>query len=41
MAGKRKQEAPDGLAILKSALREKNPASLYVFYGEESYLRSH
>ena len=31
----------DNLVILKKHLAEHNPARLYVFHGEESYLKSH
>ncbi|MEA4964279.1 MAG: DNA polymerase III subunit delta [Oscillospiraceae bacterium] len=33
------QKNNDGLTALKAALREKQPGRLYVFYGEESYLK--
>ncbi len=31
----------DGLSALKQAIKAGDPARLYVFYGEESYLRQH
>lgn len=36
-----KDDAPDSLSQLKTALKARNPGRLYVFYGEESYLRSY
>ncbi|MBQ2865907.1 MAG: DNA polymerase III subunit delta [Clostridia bacterium] len=36
-----KKDAVDTVAILKKDLAGNNPARLYLFHGEESYLRSH
>ena len=41
MAYKKKDEQPDHLSVLKQELKDKNPRSLYVFHGEESYLKTH
>ena len=41
MAGKKDKSDVDTLAILKQDLAGNNPARLYLFYGEESYLKSH
>lgn len=38
---KRADNREDGLTELKVALREKNPGTLYVFYGEEMFLLHH
>lgn len=37
----KKPAAPSGLAELKSALKRDELANLYVFYGDEDYLRDH
>ena len=37
----KKQEQPDGLQILKQAIRAKDPGRLYFFYGEEVFLLHH
>ena len=37
----RKTAAPDGLSELKAALRRESPANLYIFYGDEDYLRDY
>lgn len=36
-----KKTAPDGLSELKSALKRESPANLYIFYGDEDYLRDY
>ncbi|MBO5973334.1 MAG: DNA polymerase III subunit delta, partial [Clostridia bacterium] len=41
MAAKKDKCDVDTLAILKQDLAGNNPARLYLFYGEESYLKSH
>ena len=41
MAVKKDKSDVDTLAILKQDLAGNNPARLYLFYGEESYLKSH
>ncbi|MBR5902925.1 MAG: DNA polymerase III subunit delta [Clostridia bacterium] len=41
MAGKPDKKDVDTVAILKKDLAGNNPARLYLFYGEESYLKSH
>ena len=41
MAGKKDKSDVDTLAIFKQDLAGNNPARLYLFYGEESYLKSH
>jgi DNA polymerase-3 subunit delta len=41
VAGKKDKSDVDTLAILKQDLAGNNPARLYLFYGEESYLKSH
>ena len=41
MATKKDKSDVDTLAILKQDLAGNNPARLYLFYGEESYLKSH
>lgn len=38
---KNNENSVDNLVILKKDLAEHNPARLYVFHGEESYLKSH
>ncbi len=37
----KKSMQPDGLQGLKTAIREKNPARLYFFHGEETFLLQH
>lgn len=37
----RDQEKPQGLQLLKTAIRGKTPARLYFFYGEETFLLHH
>ena len=37
----KKQEQPDGLQMLKQAIRAKDPGRLYFFYGEEVFLLQH
>lgn len=37
----KKTEKPNGLIALKSAIRDKSPDRLYVFYGEEVFLLQH
>ena len=37
----KKQEQPDGLHMLKQAIRAKDPGRLYFFYGEEVFLLHH
>lgn len=37
----KKPAASSGLAELKSALKQSNPANLYIFYGDEDYLRDY
>jgi DNA polymerase-3 subunit delta len=37
----KKTAAPDGLGQLKIDLKQGTPASLYIFYGDEDYLRSY
>ena len=37
----RPQQIQDNLPLLKQAIKEKTPAPLYVFHGEEAYLRSY
>ena len=37
----KKQEKPSEIGILKAAIRDKNPARLYFFHGEESFLLHH
>ena len=37
----KKQEQPNGLQILKTAIREKKPERLYFFHGEETFLLHH
>ena len=41
MAYNKKWEEPDNLDVLKKELKDKNPANLYIFHGEESYLKTH
>lgn len=36
-----KKDAPDGLKQLKAALKQGSPANLYIFFGQEDYLRDH
>ncbi len=38
---KKEENRDSALAALKVALREKNPANLYIFYGEELFLLQH
>ena len=37
----KKVEAPNGLSLLKAAIREKQPDRLYIFHGEEVFLLQH
>ena len=37
----KKQEQPDGVQLLKQAIRTKDPGRLYFFYGEEVFLLNH
>ena len=37
----KKQEQPDGVQLLKQAIRAKDPGRLYFFYGEEIFLLQH
>ena len=37
----KKTVAPSGLTELKSALKRESPANLYIFYGDEDYLRDY
>lgn len=37
----KKQEQPDGVQLLKQAIRAKDPGRLYFFYGEEVFLLHH
>lgn len=37
----KKTEQPEGLQVLKQAIRAKNPGRLYFFYGEEVFLLHH
>ena len=41
IVAKNNENTVDKVAILKKDLAEHNPARLYVFHGEESYLKSH
>jgi len=41
MAYRNNQEADVGLKRLKAALKAGNPATLYIFHGEEDYLRNY
>lgn len=38
---KREENRDQTLAALKTAIKEKNPANLYIFYGEEVFLLQH
>ncbi len=38
---KREEYSEDTLRVLKTALREKKPAKLYIFHGEELFLQHH
>ena len=38
---KKEVQNDQGIQILKNALREKMPANLYLFYGEEKFLQQH
>ena len=35
----KREETASQLQALKAAIKEKNPERLYIFHGEESYLR--
>ena len=37
----KKNEQPNGIQALKTAIREKNPGRLYFFHGEETFLLQH
>ncbi len=37
----KKQERPEMLPVLKAHIKENNPARLYFFYGEETFLQNH
>ena len=36
-----KKSSPDGVKQLKDALKRGTPANLYIFYGQEDYLRDY
>ena len=41
MAKKKEFDGPDGLSVLKQDLKTENYGRLYLFFGEEHYLRDH
>ena len=38
---KKEQTAPDGLQELKRAIKEKSLGNFYIFFGEETFLKTH